>query len=415
VYTTSSLELTYQRQTQTLGLDGADIQRNRTGCQLWRETQTQTQRRLQAGLVFNISTHPPTMPSLSRLFQRLTTFPDTSDQQQPLSYPSHQAPPSQDLTFYYLSTPLPPTSNHPAIRDTPSPAQHPIAIPPSTLLYTFTHPHPDHSTSTQFFLHCLPDPIGFLHHCVVQIISYLSPHFPQAPSYRHQSLTLILDPHYDGLAATSGGQLRVSLQWVDNVKKSVEQGREIEDATKEFKGVLLHELTHALQHDGFGSTPSWFTESIADWIRLRNGLGPRHWKKCGEAKREKGWETGYDVGAWFLDYLVGDGVVGGIDWNRNSSRPHHIGNDSQPTSSSTSTQPQAPAPMATQYTAPPANHTSPYPKARPTKPRPRPPIPDLVRMMDARLEHERWDENWWEQMAGAPLEVLWGEYLDYYS
>ena len=154
-----SRRLRYGRQTQSLGVDGADIQRNRTGCQLWRKTQTRTQRRLQAGLVFNISTHPPTMPSLSRLFQRLTTFPDTAEQQQPLSYPSHQAPPSQDLTFHYLSTPLPPTSNHPAIRDTPSPAQHPIAIPPSTLLFTFTHPHPDHSTATQFFLHCLPDPI----------------------------------------------------------------------------------------------------------------------------------------------------------------------------------------------------------------------------------------------------------------
>jgi hypothetical protein len=199
----------------------------------------------------------------------------------------------------------------------------------------------------------------------------------------------------------------MSLQWVENVKKSVEQGREIEDATKEFKGVLLHELTHALQHDGFGSTPSWFTESIADWIRLRNVLGPRHWKRAGEGDKNKGWETGYDVGAWFLDYLVGEGVVGGIDYTPSQSRQYSNGN--QPTS----THPQAP--MPTQYNAPPVNHTSPYPKPRPTKPRPRPPIPELIRMMDARLEYERWDERWWEQMAGAPIEVLWREYLDYYS
>lgn len=199
----------------------------------------------------------------------------------------------------------------------------------------------------------------------------------------------------------------MSLQWVDNVKKSVEQGREIEDATKEFKGVLLHELTHALQHDGYGSTPSWFTESIADWIRLRNGLGPRHWKKAGEGDVHKGYETGYDVGAWFLDYLVGEGVVGGVDYTPSQSQQYPNGN--QPTS----TQPQAP--MPTQYNAPPANHTSPYPKPRPSKPRPRPPIPELIRMMDARLEYERWDERWWEQMVGAPIEVLWREYLDYYT
>ena len=347
------------------------------------------------------------MPSLTRLFQKLTTFPDQQDQQ-PLSYQSDQAPPSQDLSFHYLSTPLPlHNTGFPAIKDTPSPASHPIAIPPPTLLFTLTHPHPNSSTSTQFFLHCLPDPIGFLHHCVVQIISYLSPTYPNAPRYRHQSITLLLDPHYDGLAATSGGQIRMSLQWVENVKKSVEQGREIEDATKEFKGVLLHELTHALQHDGYGSTPSWFTESIADWIRLRNGLGPRHWKKAGEGDRNKGYETGYDVGAWFLDYLVGEGVVGGVDYT--PSQHQYPSNGNGPTS----TQPQAP--MPTQYNAPPSNHTSPYPKPRPNKPRPRPPIPELIRMMDARLEYERWDERWWEQMAGAPLEVLWREYLDYYS
>lgn len=201
----------------------------------------------------------------------------------------------------------------------------------------------------------------------------------------------------------------MSLQWVENVKKSVEQGREIEDATKEFKGVLLHELTHALQHDGFGSTPSWFTESIADWIRLRNGLGPRHWKKAGEGNSEKGWETGYDVGAWFLDYLVGEGVVGGVDYHPQSTSLQPNGQQGQGSTSTT-----AQAAMPTQYNAPGPNHTSPYPKPRPTKSRARPPVPDLVRMMDARLEYERWDERWWEQMAGAPLEVLWREYLDYY-
>lgn len=203
----------------------------------------------------------------------------------------------------------------------------------------------------------------------------------------------------------------MSLQWVENVKKSVEQGREIEDATKEFKGVLLHELTHALQHDGFGSTPSWFTESIADWIRLRNGLGPRHWKKAGEGDPNKGWETGYDVGAWFLDYLVGEGVVGGVDYipSHSEQNQNHQVNGNLPTP----TQPQVPLP--TQYNHPAPNHISPYPKPRPSKPRPRAPIPDLVRMMDARLEFERWDERWWEQMVGAPIEVLWKEYLDYYS
>jgi hypothetical protein len=353
------------------------------------------------------------MPSLTRLFQKLTTYPDShQQQQQPLQFASHQAPPDPStVTYHYLSTPLPLSqSPYPVLRDTPPISQSPISIPPSTLLFTFTHPLPDHSPPTQFFLHCLPDAIGFLHHCVVQIISYLSPSFPNAPRYRHQSITLILDPDYDGLAATSGGQLRVSLQWIKNTQDSVRQGREIEDATKEFKGVLLHELTHALQHDGYGSTPSWFTESIADWIRLRNGLGPKHWKRCGEGNKEKGWETGYDVGAWFLDYLVGEGVVGGTEYrpqSQSNQSPH--GQGQVPTATSQQ------QPMPTSYTAPPAGHRPPYPKPRPNKPRPRPPIPELVRNMDIRLEYERWNDSWWVEMAGAPIEVLWREYQEYYA
>lgn len=368
------------------------------------------------------------MPSLTRLFQKLSTAIEgqsggsRNDQQEPI-YVSQSAPNDTSTTStHYLSTPLPlvDRSPYPAIRQIPSPSEAPISIPPDTLLFTLTHPHPHANAPTGFFLHCVPDPIGFLHHCIIQITSYLSPTFPNVPRYRNQSLSLILDPEYDGLAATSGGQIRVSLQWVKNVQETVRDGREIEDATKEFKGVLLHELTHAIQHDGYGTTPTWFTESIADWIRLRNGLGPRHWKKCGEGRREKGWETGYDVGAWFLDYLVGDGVIGGLEYNSQStsttsghSQTHQT--PTTTTSTSTTSSGTAPQPQSTAYTPPSANHQSPYPKPIIHKQRPRPPIPDLVRKMDARLEYERWDDGWWVQMAGAPIEVLWREYQEYYS
>lgn len=354
------------------------------------------------------------MPSLSRLLQKLTTAIEGSNDSQQRPFQSESAPhdPST-ITSHYLSTPLPPTNSpYPATRSIASPSSAPISIPRDTLLFTFTHPHPHTNEATGFFLHCLPDPIGFLHHSVVQIISYLSPTFPAAPKYRNQSLTLILDPHYDGLAATSGGLIKVSLQWIAGVQQSVRDGREIEDATKEFKGVLLHELTHSLQHDGYGSTPSWFTESIADWIRLRNGLGPRHWKGCGEGDREKGWETGYDVGAWFLDYLVGDGVVGGLSYSSVSNQPQQQ-HQHHPTPSTT--QSQAAQPQPTVYNPPPPNHQPPYPKKTPSKPRPRPANPELVRRMDARLEFERWDDGWWAQMAGAPIEILWREYQEYYS
>lgn len=353
----------------------------------------------------------PTMPSLSSLFQKLaTSIPGESSHRGASNYASEQAPsdPSSS-TSHFLSTPLPLTlSPHPATRSIPPPSQAPIPISPQSLLFSLTFPHD--SEPTGFFFHCLPDPIGFLHHCVPQIMSYLSPTFPNAPRYRNQSLSLVLDPSYDGLACTSGGKIQVSVKWISNVQQSVAQGREIEDATKEFKGVLLHELTHALQHDGYGSTPSWFTESIADWIRLGNGLGPKHWKRCGEGKRDKGWETGYDVGAWFFDYLVGDGTVGGLDWVPSNTGPPAPTKTRANFDGGTAQQP-----LPTAYTAPPPGHRPPYPKPINTKPRPRPPMPDLIRQMDARLEFERYDERWWVEMAGAPLQVLWTEYLDYYA
>lgn len=360
------------------------------------------------------------MPSLSALFQKLaTSIPgESSHRSHPTThYASEQAPPDpSSSTSHYLSSPLPLSlSPHPATQSIPPPSQAPIPISPQSILFSLTYPH--HSEPTAFFFHCLPDPIGFLHHCIPQIMSYLSPTFPNPPRYRNQSISLVLDPTYDGLACTSGGKIQVSVQWLANVQKSVSEGREIEDATKEFKGVLLHELTHALQHDGYGSTPSWFTESIADWIRLKNGLGPRHWKKCGEGKRDKGYETGYDVGAWFFDYLVGDGIVGGLDWS--PTQPQSLGPTPTPTTQTggyaVGAGGTAQQPLQTAYTAPPPGHQPPYPKPSNTKPRPRPPIPDLIRQMDARLEFERYNERWWVEMAGAPLDVLWQEYLDYYA
>jgi len=42
-------------------------------------------------------------------------------------------------------------------------------------------------------------------------------------------------------------------------------------------------------------------------------------------------------------------------------------------------------------------------------------VPDLVRQMDERMGREKVEEGWWVEMAGATLEELWTEYLDYYA
>ena len=40
----------------------------------------------------------------------------------------------------------------------------------------------------------------------------------------------------------------------------------------------------------------WVFEGVADFVRLKAGLGPAHWVALGS------WDKGYDVTARFLDY-----------------------------------------------------------------------------------------------------------------
>ena len=167
-------------------------------------------------------------------------------------------------------------------------------------------------------------------------------------------------------------------------------------------------MVHTIQHDGFGSTPMWFIEGIADYVRLLARLDPPHWKSAGQANRERGWETGYDVVAWFLCYLTG----------QDPPKIPYTGPDSY-----------IPVDYALPPPIPSASHPSqllptrisndrgPPPPLGPQRGRPRPrgPFPGLVHVIDSRLETSRWSDSWWIELTGAPLEVLWNEYLDYYA
>ena len=78
--------------------------------------------------------------------------------------------------------------------------------------------------------------------------------------------------------------------------------------THEIKGVLVHEMVHCWQWNGMGTAPSGLIEGIADYVRLRAGLEPPHWK------RELGgqWDAGYQHTGYFLDWIeenVGRGSV----------------------------------------------------------------------------------------------------------
>ena len=66
-----------------------------------------------------------------------------------------------------------------------------------------------------------------------------------------------------------------------------------------------------------GTAPGGLIEGIADFVRLREALGPPHWFG-GKGRRDRGdkWDAGYQKTAFFLDWLEeknGLGTVGRIN------------------------------------------------------------------------------------------------------
>lgn len=60
-------------------------------------------------------------------------------------------------------------------------------------------------------------------------------------------------------------------------------------------------MVHCWQHDARGTAPGGLIEGIADWVRLKAGLGPPHWKRTAEGN----WDSGYERTGYFLEWLEG--------------------------------------------------------------------------------------------------------------
>ena len=136
---------------------------------------------------------------------------------------------------------------------------------------------------------------------------------PHIPPIR--SVTLVLRP-MGGVAYTTGLELdhlhkeiHFSLEHIKNVSKEPLRCRD------EIIGVVAHEMVHVLQWNCKGSAPGGLIEGIADFVRLRAGLAPPHWKG---AKDEIGehWDDGYQKTAYFLDFLeteYGSGTIANMN------------------------------------------------------------------------------------------------------
>ncbi|KAH8698415.1 PBSP domain protein [Talaromyces proteolyticus] len=145
---------------------------------------------------------------------------------------------------------------------------------------------------------------------------------PTIPPTR--SVTIILED-FNGVAYTTGTDLdndhkeiHFSLSYINHVINTNS------DALSELKGVLTHELVHCYQHTApppasskdkdIPHPPGGLIEGIADFVRLKAGLVPPHWKKPTNSKeRAEKWDAGYQNTAFFLEWLEderGRGTVG---------------------------------------------------------------------------------------------------------
>lgn len=76
-------------------------------------------------------------------------------------------------------------------------------------------------------------------------------------------------------------------------------------------GVITHEMVHCFQNTCHGTAPGGLIEGIADYVRLKSGLAPPHWKRTKDEIGKK-WDEGYQRTAWFLEWLEdhrGDGTI----------------------------------------------------------------------------------------------------------
>ncbi|KAJ1308882.1 hypothetical protein OPQ81_004569 [Rhizoctonia solani] len=78
----------------------------------------------------------------------------------------------------------------------------------------------------------------------------------------------------DGIAQTSGDEIRKTI--VFNARYIAKVGQRARD---EILGIIRHEVVHCFQHDAQGTAPTGLIEGVADFVRLRAGFTPPHWKR----------------------------------------------------------------------------------------------------------------------------------------
>jgi hypothetical protein len=159
------------------------------------------------------------------------------------------------------------------------------------------------------------DTCRLLPNAIADVTQHLYTSCPGSKLPETRSVTLVLRS-MDGVAYTTGLELdddhkeiHLSLDYVQNFSKKPQECRH------EIIGVVTHEMVHCYQYNAEGTAPGGLIEGIADFVRLKAGLAPPHWRGPKEEMGEK-WDSGYQKTAYFLDWLQerhGSGTVGKIN------------------------------------------------------------------------------------------------------
>jgi hypothetical protein len=142
-------------------------------------------------------------------------------------------------------------------------------------------------------------------------------------------VTLVLRD-FPGVAYTIGSSEDHNIKEIHFSLSYIAGTTRLKDPRAELLGVLTHELVHCYQHtvplDFLGTPnhersigpprpPSGLVEGIADFVRLKAGFFPPHWRRPSRsADLPPSWDAGYQRTAFFLEWLedvhVKPGAIG---------------------------------------------------------------------------------------------------------